>query len=471
DFIEIKRTGKNETNVMISRIIDGDKGEVILDRTFNRNITKELWIYGLDDDDVFEVRGKADNPIYIRIVGGQNNDTYRIKNGRRIRVYDHKTKKNTIEENNGAKIDFADTYANNLFDFNKNIVKLGSITPSLGFNPDDGFLLGISKIATTKGFHRNPFSTQHRIIAGYYFATNGFSLDYHGEFANLFGDWNLKATGKLTTENFSNNFFGYGNETVNNDDVLTLDYNRVKTSIYAASFGLFKRGDFGSDFGFKLLFEGINIGKTEDRFIETFASTNVSDSFYSRRYFTSVEANYNYASFDNKITPTRGMTFEANMGSKTEPTETKNTYAFLDTHIGFYNALSKNRKLVLKTDVRSQLRFGDDLIFYQASNIGGSNGLRGYRMQRFTGQHALVASTDFRYSFNAFKTKFLPLQIGVFTGADVGRVWLKNDASEKWHNDYGGGFWITAADAIQGTFNFFNSVEGLRFSFGFGLNF
>jgi len=65
----------------------------------------------------------------------------------------------------------------------------------------------------------------------------------------------------------------------------------------------------------------------------------------------------------------------------------------------------------------------------------------------------------------------LPLQIGIFGGADVGRVWLKNDDSEKWHNDYGGGFWITAAESLSGTFNFFNSTEGFRFSFGFGLNF
>ena len=65
----------------------------------------------------------------------------------------------------------------------------------------------------------------------------------------------------------------------------------------------------------------------------------------------------------------------------------------------------------------------------------------------------------------------MPLQIGIFGGADVGRVWLKGEDSEKWHNDYGGGFWITAAESLSGTFNFFNSTEGLRFSFGFGLNF
>ena len=127
--------------------------------------------------------------------------------------------------------------------------------------------------------------------------------------------------------------------------------------------------------------------------------------------------------------------------------------------------------MVLKTDLRTQIRIGDELVFYQASNIGGNNGLRGFRTERFTGKNSLVGSADVRYSFPSFKTNILPLQIGIFGGADVGRVWLKGEDSEKWHNDYGGGFWITAAESLSGTFNFFNSTEGLRFSFGFGLNF
>ena len=110
-------------------------------------------------------------------------------------------------------------------------------------------------------------------------------------------------------------------------------------------------------------------------------------------------------------------------------------------------------------------------MFYQAANLGGQTGLRGFRLQRFTGQHSLAGSADVHYRLGSFKTKTLPLQIGLFAGGDVGRVWLKNDESDKWHNDFGGGFTIAAAETIAGTFNFFNSVEGWRFSFGFGLSF
>src|SRR5690606_6534631 len=84
DYIEVTRIGNKETHVKISRIKDSEKADVLVDKTFNRDTTKEIWVYGLDDKDIFEVSGKADNLIYIRLIGGQENDTYVIKNGRRI---------------------------------------------------------------------------------------------------------------------------------------------------------------------------------------------------------------------------------------------------------------------------------------------------------------------------------------------------------------------------------------------------
>ncbi|WP_239970518.1 metallophosphoesterase [Confluentibacter citreus] len=470
DYIEITRTSDKETHIKISRIKAGEKADVIVDKTFNRDVTKEIWVYGLDDKDIFQVSGKANNMIFTRLIGGQGDDTYIIENGRRIKVYDHKSKKNSIEQNHGAQIKFTDIYNLNLFDFQKNITKTTTITPSFGFNPDDGFKLGASLVKTVKGFQRNPFSQQHHFKGGYFFATDGFELNYEGEFANIHQVWNLQVSGRFTSENFTNNFFGYGNETVNDDDDLGLDYNRVKTGIYAVNVGIIKKGSFGSDYGFKALFEGIEIEDTPDRYVSSFMPL-VNNDFYTRRFFGGLQAQYHYKSFDNAINPARGMTFLLNVGGKTEFKETKNTYGFVNSELGFYNALTTNKKLVIKTDVRGQLRFGDNLIFYQAANIGGNNGLRGYRTERFTGKNALTGSADLRYSFPSFKTSVLPLQFGVFGGVDVGRVWLENDPSRKWHNDYGGGFWVTAAQTLSGTFNLFQGAEGLRFSFGFGLNF
>ncbi len=470
DYIEVIRQGDKETRVIISRIKDGEKADVIVDKVFNRDITEEIWIYGLDDKDVFEVTGKGNNLIFTRLIGGQENDTYIIKSGRRVKVYDHESKPNTVKENKGAFTRFTDVYKLNLYDYKKNIVNNSVITPAIGFNPDDGVSLGLSYVRTKNGFQRNPFSQQHRFKGGYFFATNGFALSYNGEFANIMNDWNLHIGGKITSANFTNNFFGFGNETENLDDDLDFDYNRVKTSIYMVKAGIIKKGNFGSDYGFRAILEGIELDDTDGRFITDIIPES-NEEFYERRFFGGLEAQYNYESFDDKINPTRGMTFMFNAGAKTEFKDTENTFGYINADIGFYNAISRNRKLVLKTDVRSQFRIGNDYLFYQAANIGSRNGLRGFRGERFTGERSLVSSADLRYSFNSFKTSVLPLQIGVFGGFDVGRVWVSGDNSDKWHNDYGGGFWVTAAESLSGTFNFFNSVDGLWFSFGFGLNF
>lgn len=165
------------------------------------------------------------------------------------------------------------------------------------------------------------------------------------------------------------------------------------------------------------------------------------------------------------------MKFELTAGGKMNVEKTENTFGYVESYLGFYNALTRNRKWVLKTNLQTRVNIGDDYEFYQAAQLGGDTGLRGYRNERFTGKTSFAAGADIRYSFNEFNTAFLPFQIGIFVGGDVGRVWGKRFDSELWHNDYGGGLWVTSANAINGTFSLFNGEDGPRFSFGFGFTF
>ena len=60
------------------------------------------------------------------------------------------------------------------------------------------------------------------------------------------------------------------------------------------------------------------------------------------------------------------------------------------------------------------------------------------------------------------------MNIGFYTGFDVGRVWLDNEDSKKWHNSYGGGIWLKAAEMLTGQVGAFASSEDFLFSFGLG---
>ena len=66
---------------------------MVFERIYSSEQTKEIWIYGLDNDDIFEVGGKGDKEIKIRLIGGQNHDEYYIENGKNLVIYDYKSKK------------------------------------------------------------------------------------------------------------------------------------------------------------------------------------------------------------------------------------------------------------------------------------------------------------------------------------------------------------------------------------------
>lgn len=469
DHIEVERLKNGETRVKVFRIKGGEKADVVSDKTYSRNFTKEIWLYGLDDDDIFEVFGKGDQYIKIRIIGGQNNDVYRIKNGRKIKIYDHKSKPNTLEQKGGAKVSFTDTYEVNVFDKDRNIFAANNLVPAFGYNPDDGFKIGLRNTYTVNGFRRNPFTARHRLRAGYYFATKGFDVDYEGEFANAIGNFNFIAGAHFTSPNYTNNFFGFGNETNNSEDEVTKDYNRIRISRFGGEAGLVRESPFGSYFRYTASFEGVQVEDTEGRFLtEEFS---LQPEIYERKFFAGLEGTYRYESYDNILNPASGMKFELLVGGKMNTEETKRIYAYVYPYLGFYNAVSRNRKWVLHTRAQAQWNVGDDFEIYQAATAGGDNGLRGYRNERFSGEESFVAGADLRYSLEQFHTSFLPFQIGVFAGYDVGRVWIDTENSKKWHDNYGGGIWINSAEAINGTLNLFSGSEGLRFSFGIGFSF
>ena len=473
DWFELERMPNGKTKVTAYRIINGVKGRIIHDRIYNKTETKEIWIYGLDDEDNFEVKGNGNNYIKIRLVGGQNNDRYDISNGSKTFVYDFKSKKNTLINKKG-RIRFKDDYETNIYNYKKLKNSSNQFIPTIGSNPDDGFKFGLSNTFTLYGFERNPFTQQHTLAASYYFATRGYDISYNAEFANIIGNMNLGIEGKFTSPNFSSNFFGFGNSTPNFDDDLGLDYNRVKLRTIKISPTLIWRGISGASFKTAISYESVEVEETEGRFINDYLNTNdgISQAFFGG------EVTYQYENYDNKAFPTLGMMTSLKAGFKINEKDLDRGFAYLIPEIGFDNKLVSNGRLVLATKLKAHLNFGDDFEFYQAANIGANNGLRGYRNERFTGKNAFFQNTDLRFNFRKLKTGLIPLQIGLYGGFDYGRVWVANDLvsdpdynSETWNTSIGGGIFVNAADMITGNLSFFNSSDGLLVAFTFGFGF
>ncbi|WP_353779731.1 metallophosphoesterase [Winogradskyella sp. 3972H.M.0a.05] len=472
DWFDIERMPNGQTKVTAYRIKNGEKKDKFHERTYTCDDTKEIWIYALDDDDMFYVFGEGDREIKVRLIGGQNNDTYNIENGKRITYYDYKSKNNTVITNKG-KQKFSDNYNTNVYDYRKLKNNTVQILPSLGANPDDGFRIGANAVFTNYGFERNPFSAQHQITAAYYFATSGFDFNYYGEFANLFPNINLGFEAHFNSPNYAVNFFGFGNETPNpeadEDDGLDvdLDYNRVKIRTLSAKPSLVWRGQQGGQFKLGVLYESNEVDRTAGRFISMLPS---DDAVFDKQDFYGAEAEYNFENRDNDAFPTLGMHTSLIVGYKNN-VSTEKGFGYIIPQLGFDYKLVPSGQVVLATNFNAHINLGNDFEFYQGATLGANNGLRGYRFQRFTGKSAFSQSTDVRWSFSSLKTGLLPIHIGIYGGVDYGRIWIDNDNSDKWNNSFGGGFFVNMAKMMTANVSAFNSDDGLRLAFRLGFGF
>jgi hypothetical protein len=453
DIFYIDRKPDGTVHVLARRIKDGEDGDLLFDRYFKEHETEELWIYGLDDKDIFKISGLEKPGIELVLIGGLDDDVFDIENGRGIIVYDQRADDNKIPHRNGTKIRLSDNYENRIYDTELRPAdsKVGDI--QIGFNPDEGAVPELRFGQLKKDFGGNPFSSMWSVGLKYISLTRALDITPEFHIANIFGRWNLKTEGRITSNNYTENFFGFGNNTLNTADYL--DTNRISLQRIQMGLAGYRVGPYGSSLGFALYYR--NISSEQSTFVPI---GNAADGLN----FFVINGSYKYGSVDDEEFPTRGLrtVLEANIFDNMEDIPT--TWA-LNPDISFWNALIPSGDLVLKNTFGGQLRKGKDIPFYQAARLGGDSGLRGYRQGRFTGENAFKATVDMFYKFKPIRTALFPLRLHSFMGCDVGRVWYTGETSQMWHQSYGAGLTLSMAAMIRSDVAYFIGTEGGRLTF------
>lgn len=461
DVITIERLPEGKTHISFSL-----KGKTYFEQEYTKPQTKEIWIYALDGEDSIHVSGTSNSYIEIKMVGGQKEDTYVVENGKRLDIVDYKSKPNNVTHAKKANLVLIDDYKSNTYTYPKKKDILSNTLPILGSNNDDGLFGGLNYTITMNKFRLNPFSQKHnvKLIA---FQNKGYDLSYQGEYANVFNRLNLISNFRISSPNYALNYFGSDNESINTDEENGLDYNRVKISIIKGELGIINRGRHGSSFEAKAFAEINKVDKTKNRFI---TSLNLAkpDDFFDRKLFLGTHAKYRFKNHNDPVFPTLGMDFVTEIGFTSDASDLNKGFAYLSPSIAFIHHIGNSKRLVFANKTKTHLIFGNDFEFYQAATLGGNNGLRGFRQQRFTGKRAFYNSSDIRYNLRKIKSGLAPMSVGLFTGFDIGRIWNKNIDSNKWHNSYGGGIWINFAELLSGQLGIFKSVEDYRITFGIG---
>lgn len=456
DWFVITRKQAGITNISGYRVIRGEKGTKFWNADYNESVTREIWIYGLDDKDIFEVVGDGDARLKIKLIGGRDNDTYRVASAKNIRVFDQKTKKNTFEGKVSKSL--SDNYDLNTYFFKKNRRDISRIIPLVGYDPDNGVGVGVSYGYTKNSLWRNPFTQKHDLSVVYYTETSGLDLQYAGEFANIADKLNFGLVLGYSSPSYTQNFFGFGNETPNFDDELGMDYNRVRMRNILFSPSLIYRGHQGGALSFAIQYESMKVEPSEGRFIENAA---VDPMVFESQDFIGTALQYNYENFDNTSLPKNGIGLGLTLGYKSN-LQVDNSYGYIIPQFRFTTRIDKAGWLVYATKFQGHLNIGDGFEFYQAASIGDGNGPRGFRQQRFAGKYAFYQISDLRLRVGNIRNAIIPVSFGVYGGYDYGRVWLPGEDSTKWHSSPGGGLYFNIAGLTTMNFAYFSSTEGGR---------
>jgi hypothetical protein len=80
--------------------------------------------------------------------------------------------------------------------------------------------------------------------------------------------------------------------------------------------------------------------------------------------------------------------------------------------------------------------------FFASAFIGDASSVRLGRQHRYAGDASAYGNAELRLRLTRFFV-LLPGELGVFGLADVGRVFLAGEESDRWHSAFGGGVWLS----------------------------
>ena len=465
DRFVIHRKNDNNTEIKIYRN-KKDGEELTFEKTYSNNKTKEIWLYGLGDSDEFIINGNSKKPIQLRLLGGWNNDTYTINSKKKIGVYDYKTKKNTFNGNSNY-ITLSDDYNLNEYNYKKPYYNVFGLMPNLGFNPDDGLTLGTIAHYTFNGFKRNPFTSKHSLKTNYLTKSGGYEIGYTGIFPKITGNWFYQIDADYSSSKFIRNFYGLGNESINDKKYENEFYRvRAKNMRFAPSFNWEKNA---SKFSAKLVYENIKVEKTPNRYITQ--NSEILDEVFETQHFAGTDITFYYNNQNKNVSPTLGLRFDTRFTYLQNLNDHQNKVPTLETGLGITHYLTTQEKIIFSTYAKAKWVLSNQYHFYQMTTLGGNEDLRGFRFDRFYGKNSFYQTSNLKWNIGTYNNSFIPVKIALFGGFDYGRVWLPNDHSNQWHTSYGGGLILNILDQIGLQGSYFRSKDGGRFIAGFGINF
>jgi len=473
EYFHLSKYGDGITVNVYAKNKEGDTTKRIYSRSFNPKVTKELRLYGFNGDDVFKVDDDVRSKIKVRIIGGQGDDTFNINGHVQNFIYDFKKENNVVLADNKTRDRMSDDpTVNNYNDKEENYTTWRFPHLELGYNEEDKFLVGFGILQRTYNFRKKPYSTDQKLTTLFSPSNNAYQLRYSGEFRDLFHATDLVVAGQYIKPTLTN-FFGFGNETVKKSGsglyAYQVRYEDLDGSILVRKRYFNNLLSIGIGPSFYQYNWASNYNTRTDRVIANPANLGLdSNSIYHKKSYAGGIAVINVNNLNAELLPTRGIDWTTSFTAMQGLNANSNPITKLTSNMSVYASIAGWQNIVALLRLGGGHIFSQHYEYFQALTLGDNNYLRGYLKDRFSGSSLAYADIELRIKVCDVRSYIMPGTFGVIGFNDAGRVWVKNETSNTWHDAYGAGLYYTPFNTVIVSVTTALSGENALFNFTLG---
>jgi Calcineurin-like phosphoesterase len=442
EYFKVSNYGEGLQVRVYARERGNDTSLIMYNRIFNPSVTKEIRLFGLNGDDLFDIDSTASSRIKFRIIGGQGNDTFDIRGHVENLLYDLLADGNYIKNKSMTKKRFYRDITvndNTITGFNYNTSRFPEAMFS--YNSDDGALTGLGISKTTYGFRNLPYASDQK-FAALYSMRGAYQLYYRGEFNHVTYKWDVFVQANLLQPALRN-FFGLGNKTKVNPDK-PYDFYRYRFRSFEMEALLRKRyfdklhlmiGPYYYQYSNKFKENTGNV-LTKPQLV----GLNFNDVFSKKAYLGGKLAIH----LDNRnsdLFPTRGVHWDNEFVAAAGLKKGSDNFSSFTSHMSIFISKGNPAKLVTVVAFGGGHIFSKNFEFFQALDIGANENLHGFRKNRYAGTSMAYGSLEFKLKLFNVNSYILPGPFGITAFYDIGRVWLKGEHYKNWHSAFGGGIY------------------------------
>ena len=456
EWVKITDTLDNKLSVTIHKI--SKKGEVeqaVFSRVFDPDITKELRLFLFGGSDSVFINNNRSN-IKLRIVAdGKTGKKFSVAGNskylRKVHIYDGLNVGSGYEGDlSSVRLHQSDNPANTNFQvterYNKTIPLL-----SIGYNADDGLLLGAGVKLIRQGFRKVPYASMHQINLTHAFTTGAFRLRYSGEWLKSIGEADLFLNAAILAPDNTQNFFGRGNETPFNKSGNYRRFYRAVFTILEANPAIGWKSGVRNlvTIGPSVQYYHFDATDNQGRFINNTSLIHSYDSatVENDKSHAGIILNFTHDNRSSLLLPVSGSLVNLRIKGYGGLNTYSKSFVQVTTEIALFKSIDRRSDFIIANRLGGGATFGKTT-FYQSLFLGGHENLLGFRQYRFAGEQLLYNNLEARIKLVNVASYIVPGQLGLLAFYDVGRVWEKGLKSTTWHQGVGAGLYFSPAQLV-----------------------